>query len=226
MAANLHEVLLIVELRKSLHGLLEDANCGPLIGDGLLEFHALLHPVLSSTLQIQLQRGNIGLVLGNVSRDRINSGYKTLDFLLLNLFFTGSLRSVHLVLLNLSLAIVTGGHLILLLQLQLRNHLVNCLFHFGEGVKLHAGGHDRKLWVAPLGSCVAKHVSRLPAELALLTAFCEDLHKAVGVLESILGLVCSENTNGVSDCLNLSQPCRFSFLEVGSGVFACLLEVQ
>mmetsp|Transcript_145669 Transcript_145669/g.265265 ORF Transcript_145669/g.265265 Transcript_145669/m.265265 type:complete len:209 (+) Transcript_145669:520-1146(+) len=208
MTANLHQVLLIIEGCKSLQGLHENAYRCPLVSNSLLELEAFLDAVLCSALQFQLQICNVSLGLGNRVSERLNLRCEACNLLLLALLFSGGFGCVHLILLDLSLAIIICCNFILLLLLQHGDHLVNCRFDFGECIELHAGCHDGQLWAVSLGSCFAQHLrGTFALELALLMTLRRDLCEAVGVFESIPGTISSEDANCFRHCLNLSEPC-------------------
>mmetsp|Transcript_62348 Transcript_62348/g.114861 ORF Transcript_62348/g.114861 Transcript_62348/m.114861 type:complete len:209 (-) Transcript_62348:836-1462(-) len=208
MTANLHQVLLIVECCKPLQSLHENAYCCPLVSNSLLELKTFLHAVLCGTLQLQLQICNVSLGLCNGVSERLNLRCEACNLLLLALLFSGGFGCVHLILLDLSLAIIICCNFILLLLLQHGDHLVNCRFHLSECIKFNAGCHDGQLWAVPLGSSFAQHLrSTFALEFAFLMTLCGDLYEAVGVFESIPGTISSEDANCFRHCLNLSEPC-------------------
>mmetsp|Transcript_22935 Transcript_22935/g.39180 ORF Transcript_22935/g.39180 Transcript_22935/m.39180 type:complete len:296 (-) Transcript_22935:687-1574(-) len=113
--------------------------------------------------------------------------------------------SVTLILSQIIDAAIAEIHFILLLLLQLNDHLVNFLFDFGEGVQLHRGSNERQLGVSAGSALEDRHCSLAPV-LLLPACNCRALNKGCSddhLIKGFKALWAVEDFDCVLDCHNL-----------------------
>mmetsp|Transcript_130313 Transcript_130313/g.309214 ORF Transcript_130313/g.309214 Transcript_130313/m.309214 type:complete len:269 (+) Transcript_130313:143-949(+) len=147
--AALHEGTLVVELSQHLQSLLQE-GCGlPLLLNHLLELCVLLLTVLARQLQLLLHLRDLAL-----QRLHLALGLLQVDGLLLGkqgLLAAGLVLALQLRLTELRDAEVLLLHLVLLLLLQRKDHVIHGLLDVGELVELHLHGQGHQARILGLG---------------------------------------------------------------------------
>mmetsp|Transcript_17540 Transcript_17540/g.44115 ORF Transcript_17540/g.44115 Transcript_17540/m.44115 type:complete len:241 (+) Transcript_17540:357-1079(+) len=155
--------VLVVEVLQFHEGLVQDGLRGPLVGNDRLELLVLLLALLARFLDLNLRARDLHLggldLLVELFHEALEAFDVGLQVLLqLALLIQRRLSAVHL-----RAAMVLERHLLGLLVLEVRHHLVHELLDLREGIELHCGRQCGKLRAgAGRGTHGARHRPTVP----------------------------------------------------------------
>mmetsp|Transcript_79939 Transcript_79939/g.248057 ORF Transcript_79939/g.248057 Transcript_79939/m.248057 type:complete len:348 (+) Transcript_79939:177-1220(+) len=194
-----------VEGLQTSKSLVQNADGGALVCHRRLEHPVLRLSLLTGLLQAHLHVLDVGLEACNLCRERLNGVGQSLVLLRQVLLQVFALLDGILHLVDLPGAELELGALLLLLLLELREHLVHGLLHLAEGVESHTHGEGGQCPTA----VTARHLrdaSRRALHCLVLrrgAARRGDLDEAHRLRVEIAGIVRGEDPQGLAQCADL-----------------------
>mmetsp|Transcript_95729 Transcript_95729/g.252979 ORF Transcript_95729/g.252979 Transcript_95729/m.252979 type:complete len:366 (+) Transcript_95729:516-1613(+) len=214
-----------VDLLHAGEGLLEDHLRHALVGHGLRVVRILGLPVLARPLHLLLHLRDGGRRGLNLLVEVVDGLFEVGDLGLQAGLHVVGLLGRAVVFVELVDAPVAVLDLVLLLPLQLNDHLVNLLLDLREGIQLRRGGQHEKRRVVRLLRDLTQELGGLMAAAALAAG--GELHEAlVGAAHRIAGLVTHQDLDGLRDRLHLLQARLLAPLEVRVVLGAHLVQVH
>mmetsp|Transcript_46901 Transcript_46901/g.150748 ORF Transcript_46901/g.150748 Transcript_46901/m.150748 type:complete len:443 (-) Transcript_46901:341-1669(-) len=214
-----------VDLLHAGEGLLEDHLRHALVGHGLRVVRILGLPVLARPLHLLLHLRDGGRRGLNLLVEVVDGLFEVGDLGLQAGLHVVGLLGRAVVFVELVDAPVAVLDLVLLLPLQLNDHLVNLLLDLREGIQLRPGGQQRQFGGAGRRSGLDQDGGRL-VEALLHGCRGDGLQERVdGLVEVREGLVFVQDFDGVLDGNDLLKPVLDALVELSVAGRALLLQV-